>query len=54
MMWLELCFGNINLSVLWSMEWHLHDLATNWMLSRVGWEVMKQEVFKGGSKSFRV
>lgn len=52
MMWLELCCTSINLSGLWSTEWHLRYLATDWVLSRVRWEVVKQEVFKGDSKSF--
>lgn len=51
MMWLELCFRNINLPGLWHIEWYLHDLATNCMPSRVEWEAVKQEVFKCGSKS---
>lgn len=52
MMWFELCFRNINLSGLWSAEWHLHDLATNRMLSRVGREVVKPGVFNCISNSF--
>lgn len=33
---------------MWSTEWHLRYLATDWIQSRVRWEVVKQEVFRGG------